>query len=135
MHPEHVNYFFLSRSNIESDWRLGVMLSDEVEDTPAAVFTRLQTLQTEAKQRNVHVDIGPGLAHYIQHCLTLVSQQQQLWLPPAALECLPSHLFAGLLLQSQRLRESTTERHIDTLRKHLQNKLVKYLFYILKCFY
>uniref|UniRef100_A0A1B6CI50 BLOC-2 complex member HPS3 N-terminal domain-containing protein n=1 Tax=Clastoptera arizonana TaxID=38151 RepID=A0A1B6CI50_9HEMI len=111
--------YFLS-SNNESDWKLGFLLCDEVEDTPVSIYTRLQTLQEEAKKCNVHIDIGPGLAHYIQHCLENVPHHQPLWLPPAALECLPSPLLAGLLLQSQRLRESTTERHIETLCKNLQ---------------
>ncbi|XP_054266430.1 uncharacterized protein LOC128988800 [Macrosteles quadrilineatus] len=97
----------------DADWELGTALSVEAEDNPATLLARLQATQVEAKQKGVEVDIGPGLAHYLRHCLA--SAKGGVWVPPSTLDTLPPHLLADLLLQAPSLREATTQRVIDSL--------------------
>lgn len=99
---------------------MGTELSDETGDPPSAVVARLLKVQSEAKEHGIEIDSGQGLAHYIKHCLS--KPQQDLWIPPAVLENLTPNMLSGLLLQSQKLREATTERLIESLRKRLSTR-------------
>uniref|UniRef100_A0A1B6LA84 BLOC-2 complex member HPS3 N-terminal domain-containing protein n=1 Tax=Graphocephala atropunctata TaxID=36148 RepID=A0A1B6LA84_9HEMI len=110
---------FLTSTN-EVDWELGTALSEEAEDNPTTLLARLQAAQAEALQKGVEVDIGPGLAHYLLHCLASTPTPEAVWLPPTTLDCLPPHLLADLLLQSPTLREATTDRLIENLRRQHQ---------------